>query len=473
MDSRRCVSSRLRVVARPRGTPPQHLVQYQRAQLGAAEQRVSSQLSARYVTDVRVPLAPHIRAFSDAYAQKLRELRAATGDPHARMPVSWLLSSSSGPGRRGIAGGSGVAGGGDLRGLQRTVGVHVLGFARDAQHEVAGGMRDASQLGDAHARQQLTAAMQPAASVLTPEQYQQLISQWEQAAQPVRSDAQFALTSRLAGSGTSLGDLFDSLDQDTADRLYRVLLAGLADGDNPASVASLISGVLDSSLSRALTIARTEMLGAYRSAQLDNYRANSDVVGQWQWCCDQGPRTCELCLGMDGSIHDLDEDMDSHVNCRCSANPVTLSWSDILAPFGVDGSDLDAEDALDNTRLTGQEWFDQQDAATQRSILGPAAYNAYSAGAISSLSDFIGQRDAETGGTGGGYYRKSLKDLGLDAQAWLGRGPNAGVPVRITLPGGGVTYVTPGPPSDEEPVFNMAGRSQGWGGIDDVMKGLR
>lgn len=116
---------------------------------------------------------------------------------------------------------------------------------------------------------------------------------------------------------------------------------------------------------------------------------------------------CAACLAMDGSLHDLSETLDSHVQCRCAPVPVTKSWADILGPLGIDTSDIPDASIVNSDYETGAQWLDSQDEATQRAILGNAKYDAYTNGDIT-LSDLVGTKsDADWGNS---IYERSLAD---------------------------------------------------------------
>lgn len=205
--------------------------------------------------------------------------------------------------------------------------------------------------------------------------------------------------------------LLDQLDDETAQQVLDVLYAGIANGTNPRDLVSQLIDCINPS--QALTVARTEMLGAFRDSALDTYRDNSDVVGQWMWVATLSPDTCIACLESDGETFSLDEDMDSHPNCRCTPVPVTVPWSGILGPVGIDDSDMpDATGATGTDFMTGSDWFSQQDAATQRSMLGPSAYNAWQQGDLN-LSDLAAHDSS------GQLYQASLSELGLDFRDYL------------------------------------------------------
>lgn len=206
-------------------------------------------------------------------------------------------------------------------------------------------------------------------------------------------------------SGSPLADLFSGFGQEAADSVGKALITGLSLGNNPRMVAALVQQALGISRNRALTISRSTMLNAYRSANLSTFQANSDVVDKWRWDCDKSPRSCIACLAMDGSLHDLSEEMETHVNDRCTPTPVTKSWSDILSPLGIDTSDL-PDDSSDDSE-TGADWLDNQDEAVQKQILGPR-YSGYADGSLT-LADMVGRKHDKDWGTS--VYVKSMKEL--------------------------------------------------------------
>jgi SPP1 gp7 family putative phage head morphogenesis protein len=205
--------------------------------------------------------------------------------------------------------------------------------------------------------------------------------------------------------GSPLYTLFNTFGPQAGKEAAQALIAAVSLGMNPNQIASMIKNTLTIPLWRGKLIARTEMLRSYRSAQLLNYRKNSDVVGQWRWTCALGANTCEACLWYDGQLFPLDEDMDwQHPNCRCSAIPVTKSWEDILGPLGIDTSDLDEPQFR---RESGMEWFTNQDEDVQRQILG-AKYDGWAKGEFS-FKDMVGMHESKEWGDS--IYVKSLKEL--------------------------------------------------------------
>lgn len=202
--------------------------------------------------------------------------------------------------------------------------------------------------------------------------------------------------------GSPVAKLFAGFGEDAAQTVKNALISGVALGKNPRIIAKEVQSALSVPLSRALVISRTESIRAYRSANLETYRANSDVVDMWIWSADLSARTCAMCIAMNGTEHPLSEEFASHPQCRCAPVPKTKSWSD-LGYAGIPDTNLGIQD--------GEEWFSKQSEATQRAILGTkAGYEAYKRGDVS-LSDFVGHAsDPEWGKS---RYQKSAKQLGI------------------------------------------------------------
>lgn len=209
--------------------------------------------------------------------------------------------------------------------------------------------------------------------------------------------------------GSPLADLFTGFGEEAAAKVAGVLTRGVTLGQNPRTIAKDVQDALNISRNRALVLARNELNRAYRGSQLANYRANSDTISQWRWTCDKSPRTCPACLAMDGSLHDLDEEMAAHVACRCVPLPVTKSWADILGSLDIDTSMIE-ETSIDIQ--SGSDWLDQQPEAVQKQVLG-AKYDGWSAGDFT-LSDIVGtSHDPDWGPS---IHEKSLRQLAKGAK---------------------------------------------------------
>lgn len=108
-----------------------------------------------------------------------------------------------------------------------------------------------------------------------------------------------------------IGELAPFHTQKVAD----ALLEGIAFGYNPAKTAKLFENVMGGGLTDAMRMTRTAQLYASREANRAMYAANSDVVTGWMWYSSLDSDTCMACAVEHGTVHSLDESMDSHYNC--------------------------------------------------------------------------------------------------------------------------------------------------------------
>ena len=199
----------------------------------------------------------------------------------------------------------------------------------------------------------------------------------------------------VLGDGSPLRTLLDKLGQQAAQDVGDVLTHAVAVGRNPRRTARDIQDALGGNLNRALTIARTEQMRAYRTASLRSYQENSDILRGWQWRCSPSRRTCPVCLAMDGQEFSLEEPFASHQNCRCCPIPILR---DRPAP----------------PHETGAEWFAKQDEATQREMLGPGKQKLYAEGKLT-LADLVGVKDDAQWGKS--RYQRSIGDALAAAEA--------------------------------------------------------
>lgn len=198
--------------------------------------------------------------------------------------------------------------------------------------------------------------------------------------------------------GSPLRDLLDALGPAASESIRRELVVGLALGHNPLDVARRCRDALNGNRVRAETIARTEMLRAYREATRESYLANKDKVKGWIWYAALDLRTCVACWAMHGTKHTLEEHLDDHPRGRCTMVPDTKSWAEL----GFQGMPERREPE------SGESLFAKLPWERQQAVLGPAAYRAYKAGAVK-LSDFVGQKSDPRWGTM--RYTRSLSDI--------------------------------------------------------------
>ena len=173
--------------------------------------------------------------------------------------------------------------------------------------------------------------------------------------------------------GSPLTALLNQLPRATSKAVADALTEAVALGYNPRKTAAIIRRETGMTLTRSLTIARTETLRAYREATHQTYQANKNIVAGWYWVASLSRRTCAACIALHGTFHPMEERMSTHVRCRCTSIP------------GIKGDPSPFTE-------TGQEWFDKQPADVQQAVFSnQAAWKAYSSGQAQ-LTDFVGKR---------------------------------------------------------------------------------
>jgi SPP1 gp7 family putative phage head morphogenesis protein len=154
---------------------------------------------------------------------------------------------------------------------------------------------------------------------------------------------------------------------DAYDTLREHLVRGVAFGQNPRTVARrMVRGIQvghAEALTRAMVIARTEMLDAHRAATAAHEQANTDVLQDWQWAATLDSRTCPSCWAQHGTRHPLEEPGPiDHQQGRCARLSITKSWKDL-------GFDIDEPESLLPDAKTS---FDALSRDDQLKVMGPA-----------------------------------------------------------------------------------------------------
>lgn len=241
-------------------------------------------------------------------------------------------------------------------------------FAKQAAAEVEAQQKIAAEAAQQHAEEVTLGAIR----ALAPR------AQVTFAALPTRAIEN--MVGRFA-NGMPVTTLFDAMGAEAAQQAQDVLVKGLAVGLHPNQAARKMRDLLGVPLSRAQTIARTEMLGVYRDATLQSYRANDDLVQAWRWNAHLDARTCLSCVALHGTIHPLDEAMREHVSGRCVPSPVLVP----LAELGDVQARVRRQAGLDRT---GQDYWDGLSDAEKAKRLGPAKWQLYQDGEID-LQDLV------------------------------------------------------------------------------------
>lgn len=202
----------------------------------------------------------------------------------------------------------------------------------------------------------------------------------------------------FASDGSPLRALFDALGPEVSAGVRDALATAVATGMGPRETARLVRKQFGMGLARALRIARTEQIRAYREATHQNYLRNADVLEGWIWLSAANRRTCAACWAMHGTFHELKERLDDHPQGRCVMVPAVKGRRPAVP--------------------TGESLFRELKEKEQAAIMGQAAHLAWSEGALS-LADFVGQRDDPQWGTM--RYARSLTEMvgRDDALEWM------------------------------------------------------
>lgn len=167
------------------------------------------------------------------------------------------------------------------------------------------------------------------------------------------------------------------LSIDAAEAMKQALIRGVVVGENPRTTARQMvdraEQRFNGGLTRAMSIARTELMDAHRSATAAYQLEQTDVLRGWAWHAKLDARTCPSCWAKHGTEHELTETgPNDHPQGRCARTPLTKSWADL-------GIDLDEpESVLPDARAT----FEALPRADQLRILGPVRLKALEAGSI-------------------------------------------------------------------------------------------
>ena len=189
--------------------------------------------------------------------------------------------------------------------------------------------------------------------------------------------------------GSPLYQRLDMITTSTVDSVVKSIIDGIGQGFNPRKTAELIQDAFGGGLTDALRNMRTVQIKSYQESARANYIASDGIVTGWVWYANLDGNPCASCIAMHGTEHTLDETLDDHYNGECTAIP-------LIPELG------------NPVEQNGQAWFDSQDEARQRELLGDSKYEAYKAGKFE-FSALSNQQDHEIFGTM--RTETSLKDL--------------------------------------------------------------
>jgi len=343
--------------------------------------------SAELLTNERRAASAMVRSYSTAYSAIQSEIgnmqRRIAAARAAGLDVSpaWLYQQ------------------GRLAVLQAQVLEQITKFGERADIILGGSINTASALGGTHAEALLATAL-PDGIAISPAMDPVRVGGAPTAAASspfvavVAEEVSLATGAieKLTGAlqpDAAVGRLLAQLGPDAAQAVTQALVQGLALAKNPRVIANGMRDALGGNLTRALTIARTETLRAYREASRATFTRNASVLDGWTWVSALGKRTCASCFAQHGSLHPLTEVMATHPRCRCSMAPATKSWREL--GFG---------DTPESVKIEkGPDIFRRLPVDEQRATLGPGKLAALRSNGIT-LPDLVARKDSPVWGPG-------------------------------------------------------------------------
>jgi SPP1 gp7 family putative phage head morphogenesis protein len=242
--------------------------------------------------------------------------------------------------------------------LIRQAKIEISAYSNGALRFIEAKQRQAIDLGQSHAADLIQRAADLSFARLPSEAVQEMVGVLE--------------------DGSPLSKVLDRLGGEAAGEIRGALIEGIGSGKGVAPIARKLRSVIDAPRWKALQVARTETMRAYRASTLRTYAENSDVLDGWTWLSTLSTRTCLACWSLHGTFFPLSKQFfPAHVSCRCTSIP------------SVKGSDFNI--------TAGSVAFAKLPAAQQQTILGSSRYEMYSKG--TALDDFvILTRDKDWGG---------------------------------------------------------------------------
>lgn len=185
--------------------------------------------------------------------------------------------------------------------------------------------------------------------------------------------------------GSLLSSWFDDLGARTTNNVMRAVNVGIIEGSSIGDIVSSIrgtraanytDGVLNATRAQAETLVRTAVAETSTQARMATYDENADVISKWQWVATLDPRTCPVCMALDGKTFPAGKATKkppAHMRCRCTSVPITKSWKDL----GIPG--LKEPPPATRASMNGEvpdkinygDWIKAQPASVQDQALGP------------------------------------------------------------------------------------------------------
>lgn len=156
-------------------------------------------------------------------------------------------------------------------------------------------------------------------------------------------------------NGKFTKDLIKLFDENQRGRIIEQLRISFVEGESLTTATRRLRNITNTNARFARAFIRTtnSHIGSVVSDEV--YKANADLVEQYEWLSILDGRTTPICRGRDGKRYDVGKGPmpPAHIGCRSTTTPIL---KDFPPP----------------QRETFDEWIKRQDAERQNQILGPS-----------------------------------------------------------------------------------------------------
>ena len=220
--------------------------------------------------------------------------------------------------------------------------------------------------------------------------------------------------------------------------LNRLFADGLAQGRNPRVVAremeKTITGI---SKTRAVRLARTEIVHAYAEGQLDSFEklGISDVGIMAEWSTAEDDRVCPQCQALEGQVMEVKEArglIPLHPNCRCAWIP---SIDDV--PKGKRITNKQAQDIVEKAKRNARRGTGAAQTAVAQAIPADAVGAAQAAAKAKVFGEHAPTAALRWMGSEGWNFKQAktaFQNMGIDVSDATIRAQLSGWKTRGKIP---------------------------------------
>ena len=201
--------------------------------------------------------------------------------------------------------------------------------------------------------------------------------------------------------GRLMSDWWSSVAQTAQKDIMKQVRIGIAEGESVSQMVTRLKGTGTSAFNgstiskinaNAAAVVRTAVATVTSTARQKVYEENTDFLKGVQAVATLDGNTTLFCINIDGQVFPVDSPPEKlapyHWGCRTVMVPVTKSWKEL----GLNLKDTEASTRASMNgevpaKMTYTDWFADQSAEFQDSVLGPSRAEMYRKGEFE-LKDF-------------------------------------------------------------------------------------